>query len=107
MVYSVNHLDIAPQYASVLMGITNTFGTIPGIVSPTLTGYLVQNKVQKVDELVCVSSFLIFFFFLQKDCRRMAYRVLHLVRYLPIRMHSVLALGIRRSAAMGENQWGR
>lgn len=46
--FAVNHLDIAPQHASVLMGITNTFGTIPGIVSPTLSGYIVQNK--RLDE---------------------------------------------------------
>lgn len=45
MSFSVNHLDIAPQYASVLMGISNTFATIPGIVSPALTGYIVTNSV--------------------------------------------------------------
>lgn len=43
--FAVNHLDIAPQHASVLMGISNTFATIPGIVSPALTGYIVQNSV--------------------------------------------------------------
>lgn len=42
--FSVNHLDIAPQYASVLMGISNTFATLPGILSPMLTGYIVQHK---------------------------------------------------------------
>lgn len=41
--FAVNHLDVAPQYASVLMGIGNTFATIPGIVSPTLTGLLVKD----------------------------------------------------------------
>ncbi|XP_015604932.1 sialin isoform X2 [Cephus cinctus] len=41
--FSVNHLDIAPQHASVLMGIGNTFATIPGIVSPLLTGYIVSS----------------------------------------------------------------
>lgn len=43
--FAVNHLDLAPQYASILMGISNTFATIPGIVSPSLTGILVQNGV--------------------------------------------------------------
>lgn len=43
--FSVNHLDVAPQHASVLMGISNTFATIPGIVSPALTGYIVVNSV--------------------------------------------------------------
>ncbi|XP_046664263.1 vesicular glutamate transporter 2-like isoform X2 [Homalodisca vitripennis] len=42
--FSVNHLDIAPQYASVLMGLSNTFASIPGIVSPILTGYIVTDK---------------------------------------------------------------
>ena len=42
--YMVNHLDIAPQYASILMGISNTAGTIPGIISPLLTGYLVTDE---------------------------------------------------------------
>lgn len=43
--FSVNHLDIAPQHASVLMGIGNTIATLPGIISPILTGFIVQNKV--------------------------------------------------------------
>jgi MFS transporter, ACS family, solute carrier family 17 (sodium-dependent inorganic phosphate cotransporter), other len=44
--FAVNHLDIAPQYASILMGIGNTIATIPGIVSPLLTGFLVGNGVR-------------------------------------------------------------
>ncbi|XP_043271667.1 sialin isoform X2 [Venturia canescens] len=42
--FSVNHLDIAPQHASVMMGIGNTIATLPGIISPIITGYIVQNK---------------------------------------------------------------
>lgn len=41
--FAVNHLDIAPQYASILMGISNTFATVPGIVSPFLTGWIVED----------------------------------------------------------------
>jgi len=37
-----NHLEIAPRHADVLMGITNTAGTIPGIVGIALTGWLVD-----------------------------------------------------------------
>ncbi|XP_060517094.1 uncharacterized protein LOC132696344 [Cylas formicarius] len=47
--FSVNHLDIAPQYASILMGIGNTFATIPGIISPVITGYIVK-KPATVDQ---------------------------------------------------------
>lgn len=42
---SVNHLDIAPAHASVLMGIGNSFATLPGIVSPILSGYIVNTPV--------------------------------------------------------------
>ena len=38
--FAVNHLDIAPRYAGVLMGITNTAGTIPGIVGVAVSGYI-------------------------------------------------------------------
>lgn len=49
--FTVNHLDIAPDYASILMGISNTFGTIPGIVSPLLTGYIVKTPVSSFDQI--------------------------------------------------------
>ena len=43
--YEVNHLDIAPRYAGVLMGISNTAATIPGMVGPYVVGYLTNNEV--------------------------------------------------------------
>ncbi|RZF40673.1 hypothetical protein LSTR_LSTR012774 [Laodelphax striatellus] len=42
--FSVNQLDIAPQFASVLMGLSNTVATVPGIISPLLTGHLIKHK---------------------------------------------------------------
>ena len=44
--YNVNHLDIAPRYAGVLMGITNAVATIPGMVGPYVVGYLTDNEVR-------------------------------------------------------------
>jgi len=41
--YAVNHLDLAPPFAGVLMGMTNTVGTIPGFVSPQITGILTHS----------------------------------------------------------------
>lgn len=41
----MNYLDIAPQHASVLMGIGNTLGTLPGILSPIIGGYIVVTPV--------------------------------------------------------------
>lgn len=43
--FRTNHLEVAPQYASLLLGISNTFGSLPGIISPTLTGLIVQHQV--------------------------------------------------------------
>ena len=40
--FGINHLDIAPRYASLLFGITNTFATVSGILSPILVGSLTQ-----------------------------------------------------------------
>ena len=38
--FGVNHLDVAPKYAAILMGISNTVGTIPVILSPALAQLL-------------------------------------------------------------------
>ncbi|XP_035215847.1 vesicular glutamate transporter 1-like isoform X2 [Stegodyphus dumicola] len=32
--FNVNHLDIAPRYASILMGMSNGFGTLAGMICP-------------------------------------------------------------------------
>ncbi|XP_049933454.1 probable anion transporter 6, chloroplastic isoform X1 [Nymphaea colorata] len=36
------HQDISPEYASILLGITNTVGAVPGIVGVALAGYLID-----------------------------------------------------------------
>lgn len=43
--FLANPLDIAPQFSSIIVGISNTFGTLPGIISPILTGYIVTTPV--------------------------------------------------------------
>lgn len=40
--YAPNGLDMAPRYAGVIMGFSNSFATIPGIVGVALTGWLVD-----------------------------------------------------------------
>ena len=40
--YVPNFLDIAPRYADVLIGVSNTFATIPGIVGVALAGWLLD-----------------------------------------------------------------
>ncbi|XP_048209644.1 sialin [Perognathus longimembris pacificus] len=42
--FSINHLDIAPSYAGVLLGITNTFATIPGMIGPLIATSLTTHN---------------------------------------------------------------
>ena len=34
--HAVNHIDLAPRFAGVLMGISNSVGTVPGIIGPVI-----------------------------------------------------------------------
>ncbi len=40
--FAVNHMDLAPKHAGTLMGITNTAGTIPGIIGVFLSGLILE-----------------------------------------------------------------
>ena len=40
--FAANHLDVAPRYAGILMGLSNTFAQLPGIVGVALTGFIVN-----------------------------------------------------------------
>ncbi|MBN3300923.1 VGL2A protein, partial [Amia calva] len=42
--FNVNHLDIAPRYASILMGISNGVGTLSGMVCPLIVGAMTKHK---------------------------------------------------------------
>ncbi|CAC5394935.1 SLC17A5 [Mytilus coruscus] len=41
--FPVNHIDVAPKYSGILLGISNTVGTIPGMVDPLVAGALTPN----------------------------------------------------------------
>jgi MFS transporter, ACS family, solute carrier family 17 (sodium-dependent inorganic phosphate cotransporter), other len=38
-----NSLDLAPQFSSIILGISNTFATIPGFASPSLTAVIIPD----------------------------------------------------------------
>ena len=40
--FGVNHLDIAPRGAGVIMGLSNTAGTIPGIIGVYISGLILE-----------------------------------------------------------------
>ncbi|KAK9128264.1 hypothetical protein Syun_017061 [Stephania yunnanensis] len=41
--FAVNHMDVAPRYAGIVMGVSNTAGTLAGIVGVGLTGHLLES----------------------------------------------------------------
>lgn len=41
--FAVNHMDVAPRYAGIVMGVSNTAGTLAGIVGVDLTGRLLES----------------------------------------------------------------
>jgi len=45
--FNVNHLDIAPRYASILMGMSNGIGTIAGLLVPFFVDNITEKKVTK------------------------------------------------------------
>ncbi|XP_046377077.1 sialin-like [Haliotis rufescens] len=42
--FSVNHIDIAPRFAGILMGISNSFGTTTGFIGPLVVGVLTKDN---------------------------------------------------------------
>ncbi|CAF1617607.1 unnamed protein product, partial [Adineta ricciae] len=45
--FNVNHLDIAPRYASILMGISNGVGTLAGMLCPVTVEFLTKNGTRE------------------------------------------------------------
>ena len=39
-------LDLSPKYSGIIYSISNTIATVPGVVSPALTGLIVKNHTQ-------------------------------------------------------------
>jgi len=44
--FAPNMIDIIPEYAGILMGISNTIATAPGIIGVSLTGYILDQTHQ-------------------------------------------------------------
>uniref|UniRef100_A0A8C9WSV0 Sialin n=1 Tax=Scleropages formosus TaxID=113540 RepID=A0A8C9WSV0_SCLFO len=55
--FSINHLDIAPSYAGILLGISNTFATIPGMVGPVIARALTSsNTIEEWQTVFYISA---------------------------------------------------
>ncbi|XP_008180303.1 sialin [Acyrthosiphon pisum] len=47
--FNINHLDLAPNYAGILMGFTNAVAALGGVMAPTVCGFIVHDQTS-VDE---------------------------------------------------------
>ncbi|CAH1785833.1 unnamed protein product [Owenia fusiformis] len=59
--FQVNHLDIAPRYASILMGLSNGVGTLAGMLCPLVVAHLTKQKTSKEWETVFLIASLVHF----------------------------------------------
>nr|NP_001122357.1 vesicular glutamate transporter [Ciona intestinalis]BAF81885.1 vesicular glutamate transporter [Ciona intestinalis] len=59
--FNVNHLDIAPRYASILMGLSNGAGTLSGMICPLLVSYITRTKTEEDWKVVFVIASCIHF----------------------------------------------
>lgn len=44
--FNINHMDLSPNYAGLLMGITNTAASLGGIIAPQIVGIIVDDPVK-------------------------------------------------------------
>jgi ACS family sodium-dependent inorganic phosphate cotransporter len=58
--FASNHLDIAPRYADILFGLSNTAATVPGIVGVALTGWLVETTGSYASAFVVTAGICLF-----------------------------------------------
>lgn len=50
--FLVNHIDLSPNYAGIIMGICNTFANGMALIAPLLVGAIVTNSVSYIPYLV-------------------------------------------------------
>uniref|UniRef100_A0A1I7WNV1 MFS domain-containing protein n=1 Tax=Heterorhabditis bacteriophora TaxID=37862 RepID=A0A1I7WNV1_HETBA len=58
--FSVNHLDLAPQYAGHLMGLSNTLATLPGMICPLIVGFVVKSGIQAEWNIIFYSTAIVY-----------------------------------------------
>lgn len=84
--YLLSYLDLAPQYAGLLTGMSNMIGSIPGIISPTITGYITKNVsfIFIILKLLSLSETSVFFL---KSIKKKSYNLLYMIK---IQIHNLV-----------------
>lgn len=48
--FKINHLDLTPRFAGILMSITNCLANLAGLLAPLVAGVLIDNQVPSAHE---------------------------------------------------------
>lgn len=101
------------RYAGMLLGITNTFGTVPGVLAPIVVGYLTKDVSCPYALYICsLKSFWYVFWCILLSLLRTAlsYRmeacVLVVSRSERLRSHLFRHLWHWKDSELGEDRWG-
>lgn len=54
--FQVNHIDLSPNFAGVLMGITNCAANIMSIIAPLIVGFIVNDEVIRLFQIAMQSA---------------------------------------------------
>lgn len=100
--YGVNHLDVAPQYASILMGLSNTIATIPGIVSPLIAGFIVTEQTVRKRMIDYGTHQKLIFLIIERRPMAVDFHT-HFLRVF-VRLPRVLDFCFGRDSTVGQNQ---
>jgi len=60
--FAVNHMDVAPKFAGIVMGVSNTAGTLAGIVGVGLTGNILEGAKASNKDLTSSETWKTVFF---------------------------------------------
>lgn len=87
--FNVNHLDIAPRYASILMGISNGVGTLSGMVCPLIVGALTKHKVYELVTITIIFALVLkmmqlFFFSIYSSVMNRNKKIMNLNLHRPV-----------------------
>ena len=103
--YTANVLDIAPQFSSLIFGISCTIATLPGMVSPPLSGYIAKTPVRPTKLLVLWFIDAIFEYFL--ECQRISNNILDSMWNLPFWCCLLWNFRIWRDSILGLNRFNK
>lgn len=59
--YSINHMDLSPNFTGVLMGITNAIASSGGVFAPLGVGVIITNQVSLIKSAIKLSTCFRFF----------------------------------------------